>query len=91
MPKKIIYKYSLNEKSVNIPPGYKVLMVGVQNGSSGYIWCEVDPDVEPEPCGIKVLPTGAQVPDGMFHIGSFSMLSGQLIWHVYDTRDSRNA
>ena len=90
-----IYKYSagfdpgdeLSWYEMRIPVGAEIVMVGMQ-GRHFCIWAIVDPDAPlDEP--LVILPTGAEVPDGLEHIGTFQMsgaiasLSVELVWHIF--------
>lgn len=76
-----IYKYNL-PGLMELPAGYTVLHIECQ-GDSPTVWCAVDPEAPLSPAGIIVLPTGADIPDGAQHLGSFLMMNGALVWHVF--------
>lgn len=67
-----------------MPTGAEILHVGVQ-GHIAYIWALVDPDERIEARSFRVYETGHPI-DGDLgrHIGSFTMLGGALVWHVFE-------
>lgn len=78
-----IYKYRLHGIGP-LPQGFQVLHIGLQRGEPT-VWCAVDPEAPPVTIGggLLVLPTGAEIPEGVEHVGSFLMMQDNLVWHVF--------
>lgn len=86
-----IYKYcamiELNDNlafyDIRVPVGAQILHVG-QQGMKMCVWAIVDPDAPlDEP--LVILPTGAEVPDGLEHISTFQLerFFVGTVWHVF--------
>ena len=83
MPNKI-FKYVIHHgRSTPMPIGAEILMVASQGGRET-LWAKVDTDAMIMHRTFKVLGTGATVPPGAQHVGSF-MESQSLVGHVYET------
>lgn len=76
---------TVEELTINMPAGAKVLHVGVQD-SDLMLWALVDPDALPEPRNLVIAGTGHlfDLPPSGLHLGSAQTRS--FVWHVFETR-----
>lgn len=77
---RIIYKYPI-EQVAEMPMGFKVLRVGMQNGTP-CLWAEVPMQGPLIRTRFKIYGTGQEISDGASYIGGFS--EGPFEWHVYE-------
>lgn len=80
-----VYKYPFDIKDVVIvamPAGAQVLHIGMQNGTP-CLWALVDTDSPIVQRTFYVRGTGHPVQDSLWHVGSFLMAGGHLVWHVF--------
>lgn len=82
-----IWKFPIqvhDEQEVVMPEGAQLLHVAMQQGQP-CVWAQVNPDAAPTPRKIRVFGTGHDMPDdpGQY-LGTFPMMEGRLIFHVYD-------
>lgn len=82
-----IYKYEIavtDEQTISLPTAAKILAVQIQHGRP-QIWALFD-----ESLGGKdnrtlfVVGTGNPLPPCGRYIGTFQMMNGSLIWHVFE-------
>jgi hypothetical protein len=81
-----IYKYPIpinDEIVIVMPKGAKVLTVQIQK-SQPFIWALVDTEKEPEERRFYLYGTGMTVTHCESYIGSFQMLGGGLIYHLFE-------
>lgn len=84
---KRIYKYPISvddEISIKIPKGAVILTVQIQKGEP-CIWALVDPDKEETERHFYLYGTGMTVTHAEVYIGSFQMLNGSLIFHLFES------
>lgn len=65
-----------------VPKGSKPLTVQKQDGKP-CLWCEVDSSQHKTSLTIFTHGTGHTVTEGAHYIGTYQMMGGALIWHVY--------
>lgn len=83
---KKIYKYPIPIEdffTIRMPQNANVLMVNTQK-SEVFIWAIIDTDEPMIDRPFIILGTGMNVPNGFNHIGSFQMLSGGLVFHLFE-------
>lgn len=86
---KTIYKYKLSLESdivfINMPMDAFVIHVDIQHGDV-YLWAMVDTDAAMERRIFRVIGTGHPAEDvGLTqHIGSFLVLNGTYVFHIFD-------
>ena len=84
-----IYKYTLEIADINkieMPYDAEILCVQVQYAVPR-IWALVDPDpaLPKQTRTIRIVGTGHQIEEGIIdYIGSFQLLGGDLIFHVFE-------
>lgn len=89
---KTIWKFSFpiaDEFSFEMPVGAQILSVQVQNGPSGEnacLWALVDPSAPREDRAFRIRGTGHDAAgiDAETFIGTFQMLGGSLVWHLFN-------
>ncbi len=83
-----IYKYEIkldDDQTISLPTGAKILTVQIQ-GRIPYIWAMFDENLGGlEPRKISVIGTGNPMPEVGRYIGTFQMLEGMLVWHVFES------
>lgn len=81
-----IYKFPFAVEDVQhvvMPPGAKILSVGVQD-QQPVLWADVEDNGEYTGRRIAVAVTGSEPPsDGTF-VGTFMLAAGRFVGHVYD-------
>lgn len=81
-----IWKFPLevtDEQIVRMPAGSTILAVQVQQGTP-CLWAKVDPESEQYDRRIFIHGTGhALHPDANFHLGTFQLLDGRFVGHVF--------
>lgn len=87
-----IWKATVNPEhslqQIEIPMGAEILCAREQFDLIG-IWFRCDPNAEKETRDIFVCATGATVPGGaQRYLGTASILSGTLIYHVFERTSS---
>ena len=89
---KIVYKYALypitDYITILLPTGAHVLHVAEQNGQP-HLWALVDPNAEPEERTFRIAGTGHKItahPELFDYVGTFQMLGGSLVFHVFEVR-----
>ena len=83
---KRIYKYPIPVEdliTINMPNGAKILTVQMQN-SEPCIWALVDIDEHKINKYFRLYGTGMEVPEGLKYIGTFQMLNGGLVFHLFE-------
>jgi hypothetical protein len=80
---KRIYKYELEENSVEMPIGAKILSIQMQNNRA-YIWALVDTDAECEFRYFVMIGTGHDFPqvDAFTYINTIQ--DGRFVWHIFE-------
>ena len=86
---KQIFKYSvesLGNFEVEMPTGAQILTVQTQ-GAEPVLWAEVNPENEMEVRKFRVIGTGKEIADDgeRVYVGTFQMVGGGLIWHLFET------
>jgi hypothetical protein len=67
-----------------MPSQAKVLCVQTQGGIP-HIWAEVETDNAPVVRKFRVVGTGHAMPAvGLQYLGTYQVLDGALVWHVYE-------
>lgn len=85
---KAIFKYELevtDQQSIEMPQGAVILSAQVQKCKI-CIWALVDSGALYERRVFRVIGTGDEIEDGVFHrfIGTVQMLDGRLVWHIFE-------
>lgn len=84
-----IWKFPLDVtdvQDVRMPAGAEVLTVQVQY-EAPVLWAKVDPGNAYEPRRVFIHGTGHKVhPDAAHYVGTFQMLGGQFVGHVFTER-----
>lgn len=78
-----IWKFRIEMTSdfpIEIPPGYKILHVGVQHDYP-FFWAEVDPTVHGQRIHFAVVGTGHDMPVEGTHLGTW--VADPFVWHLY--------
>lgn len=87
MKTKVVHKYQIPDNgwytSVHLPKGFKVVLVGLQDGLPT-VWIEETID-EPKDYKVNfyVAGTGEHMDELLTHAGSYIADEGKHIWHVY--------
>lgn len=69
---------------VNLPRGANILTVQAQ-GQTAQLWALCDSNAPFEPRQIAIYGTGNALPEVVgAYIGTFQMLGGALVWHVFE-------
>jgi hypothetical protein len=70
---------------IEMPVGARLLTVQTQNGRP-HLWALVNPHAETETRVFWVMGTGHQAADldGAEYVGTFQMLGGQYVWHLFE-------
>lgn len=82
----MIYKFPFaveGRQHVVMPPGAKLLTVGVQH-EQPVLWADVDDDGTYTGRQIAVVATGGCPPDDGTYVGTFMLAAGRFVGHVYD-------
>jgi len=81
----VVWKYELrgNVVDVEMPLDARIIHVEAQR-EVPCIWAVVDPGRRLETRRFVTVGTGQNVPEGSFHVGTFFMLGGDLVWHVFE-------
>lgn len=83
-----IWKYSFQVKDnfeIMMPFGARILAVQVQNAVP-CLWVQVNSEMHEETRRFQIIGTGHQFnPAGLAYVGTFQMMGGQLVWHLYET------
>lgn len=82
----MIYKFPFAVEDVQhvvMPPGAKLLTVGVQR-EQPVLWADVEDDGEYTGRKIAIVVTGANPPADGTYIGTFMIADGRFVGHVYD-------
>jgi hypothetical protein len=90
MAMRTIWKYPLQPSShfsLDLPKGAEFLHVADQRGAPA-MWFRVDSEAETERQHFAVVGTGHPTPDDAegdvwWHLGSFAMEGGSLMWHLF--------
>jgi hypothetical protein len=89
---KVIFKYEIearDHQSVEMPAGAQILSVQVQRDVP-CIWAIVDPANPVESRSFEVFGTGHPFPacigSGREYIGTFQLLAGSLVFHLFEVR-----
>ena len=91
---KTIYKYLLNVSSIAtskfiFPAGAKIVHFDSVINEL-FIWVLQDTDMpKSNAITVRVFATGQEVPDNYSYIGTCTMYSGKLIWHLF--KDEKGA
>lgn len=84
-----IYKYPLettDHQVVVMPKGATPLCVQMQEDRP-CLWARVDPGAATEAVGVYTVGTGHMLPRDLgLYLGTYQMLGGSLVWHVYTRR-----
>jgi len=87
-----IYKYAFDRcghalmadvVSMPMPKNSRVIACQMQQEVIT-LWAEVNADAELEQRLFRIVPTGGDVPIGYTYIDTVQMLSGALVWHIYE-------
>jgi len=87
-----IFKYPLSvtdHQEIHVPVGGKFISVQVQNNEI-CLWALVDEDKIQVAREIRVIGTGHPIYDdsgNMDYIGTVQMMSGKLIWHIFEDKE----
>lgn len=87
-----IWKFPLeviDSQTVTMPDRSSILAVQVQ-GNKPCLWAMVDTEAHPISVEIRTHGTGHELPkecDSYAHLGTYSLQSGGLIFHVFRVRD----
>lgn len=82
---KTIYKYPLevtDENQIEMPVGAEILCVQVQHGIP-CIWAKVETDNPSTYTTILTYGTGHPVNPNAAYIGTYQMVNGDLVFHVF--------
>lgn len=82
----VVHKYLINPVSVKFPKYAKVLDIQVQN-STIYCWALTEVNDPPVEGIINVYGTGWSIPTDIPHKHLKTIQLGELVWHIFDTRD----
>lgn len=79
-----IYKYVLDFKLpvIRLPYGAKFLHAGYQNRDL-CLWYLVDPEATEIKQKFKVIGTGHDVPDHLYHNHLFTVQDPPFVWHIF--------
>lgn len=87
---KRVFKYPLltsDKQSINLPLGYQILKVDTQD-EMPHIWVLVDDTAPMTDTIIRTHGTGHEIyePDNLQYIGSYQLLRGRLVFHVFEDK-----
>lgn len=88
LPRKSVWKFELqvtDEFKLTMPKGATPLHVEVQNDKP-CLWALVDPTAEREERTFYVHGTGHPVGPGAEHVGSFMLMDGTFVGHLFQPR-----
>jgi hypothetical protein len=83
---KRIYKYPIpvnDQITLELPKGSEILTIQMQK-SEPFIWVLVDIDQLKEERYFYLYGTGMKVKPGLKYIGTFQMLNGGLVFHLFE-------
>lgn len=83
---KRIYKYQIpvnDLAAIEMPEGAIILTIQMQK-SEPFLWALIDPDAKKSGRYFYLFGTGMEVREGLKYIGSFQMLSGDLVFHLFE-------
>ena len=86
-----IWKYEIqveDEFTVEMPRLAQVIHVAVQDGTP-CMWARVNPAAEMTTRTFHVHGTGHRVDPTMVHLGSFILLGGRFVGHLFESREAR--
>ena len=90
MGKRTIWKFPLevmDEQTVPMPDGAKVLSVGLDADGALCVWAVVDPDRPRVGKSFRIYGTGNPVPADLSEVGFLgTVLMPPFVWHVYGVR-----
>jgi hypothetical protein len=81
-----IWKYPVlvtDTFTIHMPTGARILSVQVQDGGA-MMWALVDPDAPKVTRTFRVAGTGHKVDAAGVFVGTFQMLNGRLVFHLFD-------
>lgn len=82
-----IFKYDLPGEfgtfSLPLPKGAEVLHVAEQY-DNGSLWAVVDASAKIEQRDFIAVATGGQVPKNGTHLGSYTVLGGKRVYHIFE-------
>lgn len=84
--KESVFKYTIfpGEQAINMALGAELLHVDTQ-GDVPQLWARVDTHAKTVNRKICTVGTGHPMPEGVGpHVGTFTMMSGVLVFHVFD-------
>lgn len=86
------FPFEINDDvEIEMPMGARILHVDMQNGSP-CMWALVSSEAEKQKRRFLIFGTGHELPQAppfepndirAYHVGSFQMADGQLVWHVF--------
>lgn len=88
-----VYKYGIRIEDdivLTLPRGAEILHVDVQRNPAdepedAFVWALVDPSAEQVDRRFRLAGTGHGLPDDdLTHIGSFLMMGGALVFHLFE-------
>jgi hypothetical protein len=86
---KSIWKFQIEAtdvQEIEMPEGAELLTIQVQNGIV-CLWALVSPNAPKEKRTLRVYGTGHPITSGGLHyIGTFQLLSGGLVFHVFEQK-----
>lgn len=79
-----IWKFTITEQTkILVPEGSEILDVQIQNGEP-QLWLMVDEEKPTVTRNFEVVGTGHDVPDEAKYIGTFQLLLGELVFHLFE-------
>lgn len=67
-----------------LPVGARVIWVAAQGPEGAVLWAEVDTDAPTETRRFRLVGTGHALVEGLEYLGSFQLLSGSFVGHLYE-------
>jgi len=90
---KTIWKYPIpvisNVIEIELPNVSHIVHVDVQAGLP-HIWVELDPDAPKRIRCFKTFGTGHEIDPKAVHLGSYQLLDGSFVGHIYELFDTKS-
>ena len=86
---KTIWKFPIavrDKVTMTMPEGAEIIHVAMQ-GEQPTMWAIVDPSAMQISRHFYIFGTGNQIQSPSKHVGTFFMLDGTLVWHVFEKLD----